>query len=83
MALIMWLDDTLFHLKLEAEECLQLGDTDRLDLLGLQVWLTVQVFPEIGVEDKLEEGECRLWLLMWAGMFWGLCVLKGTMCLPG
>ena len=35
VALIPQLDHTLLHLKRKAEECLQLKDTDRLEILGI------------------------------------------------
>ena len=35
VALIPGLDNTLLHLKPKAEECFQLGDSDRLKILGV------------------------------------------------
>ena len=35
LALILWLDHTLLHLNPKAEECFQLGDSDRLEILGI------------------------------------------------
>ena len=42
VALMLWLDHTLLHLKPQAEECFQLGDNDGLKVLGV-VWCRLRL----------------------------------------
>ena len=96
VALIPGLDNALLHLKPKAEECFQLGDSDRLkilgvvwselgllDLFGSQVCLAAQEPPEIGIKEQLEEGKCGALVVdvVW-DILWANNSLHGTVCRP-
>ena len=83
VALIPQLDHPILHLKPQAEEGFQLGDSDRHEVFGV-VCSGLGLLPEICIKEQLKEGKCSalvvdvVWEVLGAYVVWKeLCVYTG------
>ena len=73
LPLIKCLEHTLLYLKPQAEECFQLGDSDRLKILGLLDLLGSQVCLAAQEPPLASRNSSRKDIL---GIFWGANVVS-------